>query len=197
MIQFTDVAKKKILALLEAEKRPEMALRVSTRGRGPGGFRYDMRFVPLAERSPEDTAFDAGGFQVVLDPQSAPHLEGVNIDFVETEFEAGFKIENPNPLWSDPVASAVQRLIDDQINPAIASHGGYVTLLDVQGDRAFVQFGGGCQGCGMVDATLKQGIEVMIKDAVPQIREIVDTTDHAGGTNPYYRSSQRGESPLA
>ena len=88
-------------------------------------------------------------------------------------------------------------MFDEEINPAIASHGGYVTLLEVKGGRALIQLGGGCQGCGMVDVTLKQGIEVRVKELVPAITEIVDTTDHAGGSNPYYRPAKGGQSPLA
>jgi Fe/S biogenesis protein NfuA len=80
----------------------------------------------------------------------------------------------------------VQRVIENRINPQIASHGGFVTLLDVKDDTAYVSMGGGCQGCGMADVTLKQGIETMILESVPQIRRVLDTTDHAAGTNPFY-----------
>ena len=107
-------------------------------------------------------------------------------------------IGDDNPLWSDPVAQAVQKVLDDEINPAVASHGGHVSLLEVKNEVAYIQLGGGCQGCGMVDVTLKQGIEVRIREAVPSIREIVDTTDHAGGKNPYYQPSKGGgRSPYA
>ena len=85
-----------------------------------------------------------------------------------------------------------------QTVPAVSEHGGFVSLLDVKGDAAYIQLGGGCQGCGMVDVTLKQGIEVMIREAVPEIREIIDQTDHAGGNNPYYQPSKGGgPSPLS
>ncbi len=74
----------------------------------------------------------------------------------------------------------------ERINPAIASDGGYISLIDIQGDTAYVEMAGGCQGCGMADATLKQGVEVEIKNAVPSIEAVLDVTDHAGGANPYY-----------
>ena len=83
-----------------------------------------------------------------------------------------------------------QQIIDDKINPSVASHGGFVSLIDVKDNVAYVQFGGGCQGCGMIDVTLKQGVEVLIKEAVPEIEQIRDITDHADGTNPYYQPSK-------
>ena len=80
----------------------------------------------------------------------------------------------------------VQELIDNMINPAIAGHGGYVELIDVQDKRIYLQMGGGCQGCGAADVTLKSGIERLIKEELPEIEEVLDTTDHASGANPYY-----------
>jgi Fe/S biogenesis protein NfuA len=173
-------------------------LRVAIIGQGPGGFLYDLLFVEGTTKAPEDVIVDAGGFQVFIDRDSAPKLNGATLDFIEGIQQSGFKIDNPNPLWDDPKAKAVQDVIDTKINPAIAMHGGYVTLLDVKGDIAYVALGGGCQGCGMANVTLKQGIEVIIREAVPEIRQVIDTTDHAGGTNPYYQPSKGGgPSPFA
>jgi Fe/S biogenesis protein NfuA len=197
MLTITDTAQKKILSLLEAQGRQESALRVAIAGRGPGGFQYDLRFVGGVEKGPEDIVVEAGGFQVFIDPQSAPNLEGATLDFVEGIYQSGFKIDNPNSIWTDPKAQAVQQVIDTRINPGVAMHGGYITLLDVKDDVAYIALGGGCQGCGMADVTLKQGIEVMIREAVPEIRQVVDSTDHAGGTNPYYQPSKGGQSPFA
>lgn len=201
MITLTEPAKEKILELLEAEQEKGLALRLAIRGRGPGGFQYDLHFVREQDRLPEDTVVEAGGFNIYIDPESAKNLKGATIDYVQGVFESGFKIDNPNTGWSDPKAEAVQRVIDTQINPGVAAHGGFVTLLDVRDDVAYIAFGGGCQGCGMVDVTLRQGIEVMIKEAVPGIREVIDTTDHARGTNPYYQPAKggdpEGESPFA
>jgi Fe-S cluster biogenesis protein NfuA len=78
----------------------------------------------------------------------------------------------------------VQDVLDEQINPGVAAHGGFVELIDAQDDNIYIRMGGGCQGCGAADVTLKQGIERVIREQVPQVREILDTTDHAGGTNP-------------
>lgn len=80
----------------------------------------------------------------------------------------------------------VQELIETMINPAVAGHGGYVELIDVQDNRVYLQMGGGCQGCGAADVTLKAGIERLIKDELPEVAEVLDTTDHAAGSNPYY-----------
>jgi Fe/S biogenesis protein NfuA len=146
----------------------------------------------------DDVTFDGGGFPVYTDPMSARQFKGATVDFVENVMTSGFRVFFPSPSWDDPVAQAVQDVIDKQINPGVAGHGGKVALRGVEAGVAYISLGGGCQGCGMADVTLKQGIEVMIKEAVPEIRDIVDSTDHAGGTNPYYSggSSGRGESPL-
>jgi Fe-S cluster biogenesis protein NfuA len=80
----------------------------------------------------------------------------------------------------------VQDLIESMINPAVAGHGGWVELIDVQDNRVYLQMGGGCQGCGAANFTLKAGIERLIKEELPEIEEVLDTTDHASGSNPYY-----------
>ncbi len=85
----------------------------------------------------------------------------------------------------------VQQVLDTIINPAVASHGGFVKLLDVTNNTVFLEFGGGCQGCGMVSVTLKYGVERTIRDEVPEIGAIMDTTDHAAGRNPYYAPSSK------
>jgi len=103
---------------------------------------------------------------------------------------------NPVPELADGdrippehVRTKVQQVLDEMINPGVASHGGFVELLDVQDDNVFIRMGGGCQGCGAADVTLKMGIERLIREQVPQVREIFDTTDHASGMNPYYAQS--------
>jgi Fe-S cluster biogenesis protein NfuA len=85
----------------------------------------------------------------------------------------------------------VQQVLDTIINPAVAAHGGVVTLLDVDRNAVFLEFGGGCQGCGMVSVTLKYGVERTIREEVPEVGEILDTTDHAAGRNPYYAPSSK------
>jgi len=192
MLTVTDPAKKRILGLLKAQGTQGMALRVAITGRAFGGFQYDLRMVDPTHRAADDVVVDAGGFQLYVDAKTAPNLRGSTLDFVEGTHQSGFKIDNPNPLWTDPLANTVQEVIDTKINPSMRGHGGFVALLDVKDDIAYVALGGGCQGCGMAKVTLKQGVETMIRQAVPQIRQVVDTTDHAGGTNPYYQPANDG-----
>jgi Fe/S biogenesis protein NfuA len=89
-------------------------------------------------------------------------------------------------IMSDDLKARVQELIESTINPAVAGHGGYVELIDVQENKVYLQMGGGCQGCGAADITLKAGIERLIKEELPEVEEVLDTTDHSSGNNPYY-----------
>ena len=91
---------------------------------------------------------------------------------------------------SAELKTKVQELIDTMINPAVAGHGGFVELIDVQDNRVYLQMGGGCQGCGAADVTLKSGIERLIKEEIPEITEVLDATDHSAGTNPYYSAGK-------
>lgn len=196
MIEITTSAQDQIRSLLEDEARAGMLLRMQILGRGPGGFRYSVRFSPPDEIQAEDEIVDFDGFQVLIDEQSLPDLAGSILDFKEDAFQRGFLIENPNPVWRDSTAQAIQDLLDNKVNPGVASHGGFVSLVDFKDETAYIAFGGGCQGCGMIDVTLKQGVEVMIKEGVPQVKAIVDTTDHSSGSNPFF-NSQGGRSALS
>ena len=197
MITVTELARTKILKLMAAEGRQNLSLRFAIDGRGPGGFRYRLGFVDASDRRADDTVVAGGGFDLFVDAASAPQLSGVSIDFVDGLAESGFKIENPNSIWSDPQAAEVQRVLDREINPAIASHGGFVELLEVKDGVAYVAMHGGCQGCGMADVTLRQGVEARIRAGVPEIRGVVDTTAHHEGANPYYAPTQSGDSPVS
>lgn len=98
-------------------------------------------------------------------------------------------VANPDGSDDERMRNEIEAILESEINPAIASHGGVVSLLDVQNGIAYVKMGGGCQGCASSAATLKQGVEQAIRAQVPDVIEILDTTDHAAGTNPYYSSS--------
>jgi Fe/S biogenesis protein NfuA len=197
MINITEAAYQRISGLLADEDRRGLALRLAISGRRSGGFQYKLGLMREDEQGADDVVIDTGSFKVFIDAESAPNLQGATLDFQEDAEQSGFKIQNPNPGWTDPKAIAIQKLLDEQINPAVADHGGYVSLLDVKDDIAYVALGGGCQGCGMADVTLKQGIEAVITDEVPGIRQVIDATDHASGTNPYYQPAKGGQSPLA
>jgi Fe/S biogenesis protein NfuA len=190
MLSVTEAAKRKILSVIQAHGKPGDGLRIAVVGRSSAGFTYDMQLVEEGDAEADDVVVNVGDFPVIIDPASAPHMRDVVIDYVEDLQQSGFRIGNPNPVWTDPQALAIQEVLDTQINPAVASHGGHIELMDVHDNIVYIRFGGGCQGCGMVSVTLNQGVEQAIREAFPEIREIVDVTDHAAGTNPYYQSSK-------
>ena len=195
MITFTEQAKRQVLSFIEQGGEPDQAVRVAMRG-SPLVPEYDLALVGEADATSDDTVFDAGGFKVLVDAQSVQGLEGATVDWVQDLQEAGFRIENPNvkPLGAEPpsgpLAGRVQALLETRINPAIAAHGGHAALVDLRERVMYVQLSGGCQGCGMASVTLRQGIERMVREALPEIEGIVDVTDHAAGRNPYYQPSK-------
>jgi len=190
----TDAAREKIREIMEMQGiTGRGAIRVGIAGRGPAGFNYSMSLEEDAQPAEGEVAQDEGDFKILVDTDSLDKIRGASVDFVGQLVGGGFKIDNPNSVWDDPLAVEIQALIDSQINPGVASHGGFVELLDVKDSKVFVRMGGGCQGCGMASVTLKQGVEVLIRQNFPQISDVVDTTDHAGGDNPYYQPSKGGE----
>jgi len=95
-----------------------------------------------------------------------------------------------------PDGKAIRALLEEQVNPAVAAHGGHISLVDVTDDTAYIRLEGGCQGCGMADVTLKQGVATEIQRVAPAITTVLDVTDHAGGSNPYYQPGKGGMSPF-
>ena len=192
-ITFTDKAKQKILAYIEAsDSKNPLVLRILIAGRNLDDYNYQFGLDEEKNKGPEDVTIDLGGFAAIVDPDTAEKMEGSTVDWVENLQGSGFQVENPKRPkrnLDDPKAKKVQELLDNEINPGVASHGGFVELINVEDDRVYLKMGGGCQGCGMVDATLKQGIEVRIKEQIPEIKEVIDITDHASGSNPYYQGS--------
>ena len=195
MVEFTEAAREKITEIIEAKAQEDMMLRMQIMGRGPGGFLYSLRFVPADEKSPDDIELNMESFHVLIDQNSAQNIEGSTVDYKDDNFQRGFSVDNPNPLWEDPTAQSIQDVLDSKVNPGISSHGGFVSLVEYKEDTAYIAFGGGCQGCGLVDVTLKQGVEVMIRESVPEVQNIVDLTDHASGDQPFYEAKS-GESAL-
>ena len=184
----TEAAAEKVQAIIEQESYDEIAgLRISISGQKANEFEYALGLE--VEARPDDLVIESKGVKVLVDPASFKNLGGAALDYVDDLNASGFRVDNPNqPTWEDPRAQEIQLVIDNQINPSVASHGGYIQLLDVQDETIYVHMGGGCQGCGMAQATLKQGVERIIKDHFPEINHVIDTTDHAAGTNPYYQS---------
>jgi Fe/S biogenesis protein NfuA len=190
-ITVTPEAFRKIDAVRSRSGRPDACLRIAIAGRRSGSFVYELDLVAPEAAPPGDIVVDSDGVRLLIDPDSADNLDGAVIDLDPSAMGGALHVENPNDGWRDPVAARVQEILDRQINPSIAAHGGYVDLLEVRDGAAYVQLGGGCQGCAQVDVTLRQGIEVAIVQAVPQVNRVIDTTDHAAGTNPYFQPAKK------
>ena len=191
MVTFTDGAKAHVVAFLAEESEP-LAVRIEVLDSSPLAPQYDLALIEESERESGDQVYEQGGFEVVVPQSSADLLQGATVDWVESMQGSGFKVENPNivpigeGLAEGPLADRVKQVIEMQVNPAIASHGGSVTLVEVREDVVYLEMMGGCQGCGMAAVTLAQGIRRIIMENVPDVRDIVDVTNHDAGVNPYY-----------
>jgi Fe/S biogenesis protein NfuA len=188
VLSVSEVATSQIKRILEQEELNDQAVRVAVADRSPTGFQYQLEFCDKSDRRDDDQVFEQEGVLFYISGDSVEALTGTSLDYVDTGFSAGFKFDNPNKpkLLQDPVAERVHRVIQERVNPGVASHGGEVTLLDVKEGTVYVKLGGGCQGCGHADTTVKEGIQSMICEAVPEVHTVLDVTDHAAGTNPYY-----------
>lgn len=204
MVQVSEAAKKRIETLIkdqvEKHQKNIKGLRLTTSGTIPN-VEYALAFVEEEKKEAGDVSVEANGIRFYMELRNAKFLEDIEIDFIENLEKSGFKIENPKVIkpkieppeipessadLSDPLVQAVQKVLDQEINPSIASHGGHITLIGVKNEVAYVRLGGGCQGCGQANVTLQQGVVVAIKNAVPEIRDVLDVTNHAVGSNPYY-----------
>ncbi|HKV32239.1 MAG TPA: NifU family protein [Candidatus Dormibacteraeota bacterium] len=190
-ITVTSAAQTKIDAVRAKTGHPDACLRIAIAGRRGGQFVYELDLVAPEDAPLTDIVVETPELRVLVEPASAGNLEGAVIDLDPSAMGGALRIDNPNEGWRDPVAARIQEVLDRQINPSVAAHGGFVDLLEVRGGAAYVQLGGGCQGCAQVDVTLRQGIEVAIKAAVPQITEVIDVTDHAAGSNPYFQPAKK------
>jgi Fe/S biogenesis protein NfuA len=200
VVTVTDAARERIVAVRSGESDADtLALWVEVSGESGGAFRYTMELRPLADARDADVVQRHDDLSVVIDADSVERLTGATLDFTG----AGMVMQNPNrpavaggggqPTadLSGPVAQAVLTVLDAEINPAIAAHGGRADLVAVDDGIAYVRMSGGCQGCGLAAVTLSQGIEVAILDAVPEVTSVVDVTDHAAGDSPYYESAKK------
>jgi Fe/S biogenesis protein NfuA len=201
ILAITPDAQQKVLEGRSAESEPEtLALWIEVDGEANGAYTYLMEFRPTAELTDDVLVEREGDVTVAIPSESIELLRGSTL-----AFNGGMVMQNPNrPLppvarvanrpeadLSGEIPQRVIRVLDEQINPAIASHGGYAQLVAVEDSIAYLRMGGGCQGCGMAAVTLSQGIEVAILDMVPEITEVIDVTDHASGANPYYESAKK------
>jgi len=165
----------------------EHLARIAVAGRRNGSFQYDFEQIDTEDIQSEDQLVQLGKVSLYVDKDSVEKLTGSTIDYiVDPNGRGGFHVNNPNPLWEDEKSQQIQDVIDADINPAIASHGGAVELVKHAEPELFIKLVGGCQGCAMSTQTLKNGIEVLLKESFPEFENIIDTTDHASGQNPYF-----------
>ncbi len=200
VLTITPEARTTVLDVLAKEPDAEsLALWLEVSGEANGAWAYDMYFQALSDATVEDVVQSDERLPVVVPATSVDRLRGATLDFsTDGTGEGGLVIVNPNtpPVrqppaapeldLSDPMAQRVVAVLDEQVNPSIAAHGGRADLVAVEDSSVYLRLSGGCQGCGMAKATLSQGIEVILREAIPEIVRIVDVTDHADGTNPYY-----------
>lgn len=193
-LKVTDKALEKMLFYLKDRSSQEWGVRITVKMKDD----YAFSLTELSKAQSTDVILDEGGLKILIDNISAAQLNECTVDFVESELSSGFKIEPKasSPLakgakvdLSDPQVKKIHAILVDEINPGLAAHGGFARLVGVQDNVVYLEMGGGCQGCGMAAMTLRQGIETRIKEAVPEIIEIVDSTNHAAGSNPYYAAS--------
>ncbi len=208
VLRLSEAVVVKVLQLRTEEIDPaSLALWVQVSGTSGGAYTYDMYFQAAHDARSEDWTGTQDGLVIVVPADSAPKMAGSVLDLNRDLLAGGMSIRNPNvppvprqssPAMSGPppdlsgdVAQRVIQVLDRQINPSIASHGGRADLVAVDDETAYLRLSGGCAGCGMAAVTLSQGIEVAIRGSVPEIANIVDVTDHAAGTNPYYEPAKK------
>jgi Fe/S biogenesis protein NfuA len=204
VLRVSDAARQIVLDARNGEPGGEnLALWIEVSGSNGRAYTYDMYFQAVSDARREDWSADHDGLTLVVPAESVTALRGSLLDAGDD----GMFIENPNPppepLQTTPfmagppadlsgdVAQRVLQVLEQQINPSIAAHGGRADLVAVEDTAAYLRLSGGCAGCGMAAVTLSQGIEVAIRDSVPEITRVVDVTDHAAGTNPYFEPAKK------
>ncbi len=194
MLKLSDKAKTKLQFFLHDRNLAEWGLRV--RPQGSAGYHFALEKTDSA--TADDTTIEYEGYKILIDQQTAHKLQEATLDFMDTAWSSGFKIQEEEkktatvtslpvkPDLSDPRAQKIIELLNKEINPALAGHGGNAEFIAIKDNMVHLKLGGGCQGCASSQATLKHGIELRIKEEVPEIQGIVDMTDHNAGDNPYF-----------
>ncbi len=208
VVRVTERARALVAEVRAAEEDGEhLALWLEVNGAQGDAYTYDVYFQAAADAASGDVLAEAGELAVVVPQASVAALRGATLDVSGEGEEAGLVVVNPNrppspglrlgmpddvdsDLESD-LARRVLAVLEESVNPNIAGHGGSAELVAVGADTAYLRLAGGCQGCGMARVTLSQGIEVAIRDAVPEIVTVVDVTDHASGSNPYFSPAKK------
>jgi len=201
VLTVTPEALELVLEIRSAEDDPEtLALRIAVTGVSGAEFAYELGFEELDSLEGEHVRTRVGDLVVAVPVESVDRLQGAVLDLPRDPGQGGMVIRNPNrpdPMGSLPpgvadeltgtVAERVEQLLQSHINPSLAAHGGYASLVDVSDDGVVrVLMGGGCQGCSVSAVTLSEGIKRMILEAIPEVVDVVDATDHAAGESPYY-----------
>jgi len=200
LLSVTDEALQTVVGLRsEEDDAQNLALWLEVSGASGSEFAYDLYFQAVGDAGAGDVVEHFDGLALVVPEASVPKLRGATLDVRDGEMvlvnpnrpDPPVRAAPPEADLSSPEARAVLRVLEEEINPAIASHGGMAQLVAVEAGTAYLRLAGGCQGCGMASVTLTQGIEVAIREAVPEIQSVVDVTDHAAGTNPYFEQSKK------
>lgn len=189
MLSFTDKAREMVLSFAETTESPLLRIRMTGSPLSP---EYEFALVE-EEPAETDVVVEEQGFRVVVDGASARKMDRATVAWTETSYGAGFEVQNPNVRGLGQVepagelAERVKQVLEERVNPAVASHGGHIGLVDIEDDIVYIEMSGGCQGCGLAAVTLQKGVERMLREAIPEIAGVVDATDHARGKNPYYQ----------
>lgn len=200
VVLVTDTARSKILELIEAEEdNSALGLRIEVIGTSGPEYRYDLSLDSVEAVSEGDSVVDWLGLRVIVPADSIDKLQGAQLD-LPADGDGGMVLRNPNrpdPLagldveLTGDIPERINILLEKVINPSLGQHGGYAELRAWEEPKAYIFMGGGCQGCAVSSITLRSGIERTLKDQIPEILEVVDVTDHAAGTNPYYEPSKK------
>jgi len=205
VVRITDLAREKVLRARAGQPNPDrLALRIEVTGISGGEYESSASFQLLQDARLDDVVQHHDGLAIVIPTDSVEKLRGATIELEGNLILGSLLIINPNspspavaaagrppPDLKGDAAQRVLQILAEQINPSIAAHGGYAELVAVEDSTAYLRLSGGCQGCAMAPATLTQGIEVAITQALPEITHVVDVTDHTSGTNPYFETAKK------
>lgn len=203
VLQISDNARDKILRVRSQEAEPDRhALWVEVNGVQGTSYTHALRVAPIAEAGDDHIVQHHDDLPIVVRREDEEKLRGATVTIDGDPKYGAVVVVNPNQVESPPIpefagdlsgdlAQRVQAVLEQVVNPSIAGHGGRAELVAVEDATAYLRLMGGCQGCGLAKVTLSQGIEVAIKDAVQEITEVVDVTDHASGSNPYFESAKK------
>lgn len=202
MIEITPEAQEYFERLIAQQDEEGLGLRISVHQPGTPHAGCDLQFCPQGHEREDDRVLELPAFRLFVAADSESWLDDAQIDFEKDATGGQLTIRAPGirghePGEDAPVEERVQWLLESEINPALASHGGRVALVEItERMEVVLQFGGGCHGCGMADVTLKQGIQRTLTEKIPEITAVVDATDHRSGENPYYAPGASGQSAV-